>query len=68
MKKIRYYLAVIALLATLSGPALQVFGAGSMANTASSQHTSASFAAGHTTKFVRVGRYPPCPSGGTSDC
>lgn len=56
MKKIRYYLAVIALLATLSGPALQVFGA--------------SFAAAHTTTTGSVSIRPniPCPSGGTSDC
>ena len=59
MKKIRYYLAVIALLATLSVPVL----AGSMANAAAS----ASFAAGHTTQSVAVKRNPPCPVQGI-DC
>ena len=60
MKKIRYYLAVIALLATLSVPVL----AGAMATAASS----ASFAAGHTTQSVAVKRLGPCPAGGTIDC
>ncbi|HKV60056.1 MAG TPA: hypothetical protein VJO32_17325 [Ktedonobacteraceae bacterium] len=59
MKKIRYYLAVIALLATLSVPVL----AGSLANAAAS----ASFAAGHATHSVAVKRTPPCPVIGT-DC
>ena len=59
MKKIRYYLAVMALLATLSVPVL----AGSMANATSG----ASFAAGHTTQSVAVKRLGPCPVQGT-DC
>ena len=67
MKKLRYYLAIIALAATLSGPALQ--GMGSMANAASSQHTSsvsASFVAGKSSKSVAIRRYPPC--GSVWDC
>ena len=67
MKKLRYYLAIIALAAALSGPALQGLGAGSMANAASSRHVSSSFVAGKSTRSLAFGRYPPCPVQGT-DC
>ena len=68
VKKLRYYLAIIALAATLSGPALQGLGAGSMANAASSRHVSSSFVTGKSTRSLAFGRYPPCPSGGSIDC
>ncbi len=58
MKKIRCFLAVIALVATLGGFSLQ--GMGSIANATSSRNVSSigsSFA---------VGRYPPC--GSSWDC
>ena len=59
MKKIRYSLVVMALLATLGGFSVPVLG--SMANAASSQHVSAAVTAGHTTGAVAVKRNPPCP-------
>ena len=62
MKKLRYYLAIIALAATLSGPALLGIGAGSLANAAFSRHASSVSA-----QFA-FNRYPPCPGGGTYDC
>jgi hypothetical protein len=62
MKKIRCFLAAIALVATLSGPVLQGMGAGSMANAASSRHVSSVSA-----QFA-INRYPPCPVPGTNDC
>jgi hypothetical protein len=62
MKKIRCFLAAIALVATLSGPALQGMGVvGSLANAASSRHASSVSA-----QFA-VKRYPPCPHP-TMDC
>jgi hypothetical protein len=67
MKKLRYCLAIIALAAALSGPALQGLGAGSMAHAASSRHVSSSFVAGKSTRSLAFGRYPPCPVLGT-DC
>jgi len=69
MKKIRCYLAVIALLATLSGSSLQ--GLASMAHAASSRQASAAsapFVAGKSTKSVAVRPDPPCPGSGTWDC
>jgi len=67
MKKIRYYLAVIALAATLSGPFLQV--SGSMANAASGRHAGSSFAAGQSTRSVASRhRYSICPVPGVNDC
>ena len=55
MKKIRCFLAVIALVATLSGFSIQ--GMGSLANAASSQHASTPFVAGQ----VAARPYWPCP-------
>ncbi len=68
MKKIRCYLAAIALLATLSGPALLGMGLGSMANAASSRHVSSSFVVGTLTRSVAFKHYPPCPFPSTHDC
>jgi uncharacterized membrane protein len=62
MKKIRCFLAAIALVASLSVPILLGTGAGSMANAASSRHASSVSA-----QFA-INRYPPCPTGGTNDC
>ena len=62
MQKIRCFLAAIALVASLSGPALQAMGAGSLANAAFSRHTSSVSA-----QFA-INRYPPCPGGGSYDC
>ena len=66
MKKIRYSLVVMALLATLGGFSVPVLG--SMANAASSQHVSAAVTAGHTTGAVAVKRLGPCPVLGANDC
>ena len=62
MNKIRCFFAIIALVATLSGLSLQGIGAASLANAASSQHTSA------ISSPVALKIYGPCPGGGTSDC
>jgi len=71
MKKIRCYLAAIALLATLSGlPLLQGMGLASLTNTASSRHASsatAPFVVGQSTKPVAYTRNWPCPWAG-ADC
>jgi len=64
MKKIRCYLATIALTATLGGPALLGIGVGSIANAASIRHTnsvSSSFVAGKSTRSVAVKPLGPCP-------
>ena len=70
MKKIRCFLAAIALLVSLSGPALQGIGAGPMTNAASSLHASsvsAPFVVGKSTKLVAFKPYWPCPVPGY-DC
>ena len=64
MKKIRCYLAAIALAATLSGPALLGIGVGSIVNTASSGHTSSlssSFVAGKLSRSIAFKPLWPCP-------
>src|SRR5437764_840164 len=68
MNKICRHLAAIALLVTLSGPALLGIGLGSVANAASSQHVSSSFAAGTLTRSVASIRYAPCPYPSAHDC
>ena len=60
MKKIRCFLAAIALVASLSVPLLQ--GMGAVANAAFSRHASS------VSSQFAVNRYPPCPGGGTYDC
>jgi hypothetical protein len=62
MNKIRCFFVSIVLLATLSGLSLQ----GSVANAAASQHASAPFVAGKSTRLVAVRFDPPC--GGAWDC
>ncbi len=64
MKKIRCFLAAIALLATLSGFSLQ--GIGSIANAASNQHVSAA-SSSFTVGQLVVRPYWPCPAPDT-DC
>lgn len=66
MRKIRYYLTLITLLASLSG--FTFLGAGSLANTASLQHISASSVAGKSTQSVARLFKPPCPGYGSNDC
>ncbi len=71
MKKIRCYLAAIALLATLSGLPLQGLGSGLMANAASSRHASSvssPFVVGKLTRPEALRLHPPCGGGGTNDC
>jgi hypothetical protein len=69
MKKIRCYLAAIALAAALSGPFfLQAMGSGSMANAASSHYASSVSApsvVGKSTRSEAIIR-PPC--GLANDC
>jgi hypothetical protein len=68
MKKIRYSLATIALLATLSAlPLLQGMGLASLANTATSRHVTASSVVGQSTKSEAYKPNWPCPTAG-SDC
>ena len=61
MKKIRCYLAVIALAATLGGPTFLGIGAGSLANVASSQHVSTASLAGKSATSVAFKPLWPCP-------
>ena len=68
MKKIRCYLAIVALIATLSGSSLLGVGSTAMAHAAASQHASsvsASFVAGKLTRSEAIIR-PPC--GWAADC
>ena len=66
MKKIRSFLVVIALVATLGGFSIQ--GLGSMANTAG-YHAGSSVAAGQSSRSIAsVHRYPICPVPGHIDC
>jgi hypothetical protein len=68
MKKIRSFLAVIALAATLLSGLLPLgMGLGSLANQASNRHASSSFVVGQSTKSVAAVRQPPCPYSG-ADC
>ena len=67
MKRIRYSLATIALLATLGGSLLQGMGLASLANTATSRHVTASSVAGHSAKLVASLYKPPCAYAG-ADC
>ncbi len=67
MKRIRYSLATIALVATLCGSFLQGIGLASMANTASSRHINSSFVVGQSTHSVASLHKPPCPWVG-ADC
>jgi hypothetical protein len=67
MKKIRYALATIALVATLGASFLQGIGLASMANAASSRHTNSSFVVGQSTHSVAFLHKPPCPWSG-ADC
>ena len=71
MQKIRYYLAVIALLGTLIGSLVQGMGLGSMANAASSRHASSvssSVVVGQLTSSAFAKPYVPCTVPSLSDC
>ena len=67
MKKIRSLLAVIALVATLSGPFF-VQASGSMASAASPHAGSAVAARQSTQSMAVIKRYGPCPVPGSIDC
>ena len=67
MKKIRYSLATIALVATLGGFFPLGMGLGSLANATASRHATASSVVGHSAKPVASLHKPPCPWVG-SDC
>jgi hypothetical protein len=67
MKKIRYSLATIALVATLCGSFLQGIGLASVAITATSRHASSSFVVGQSTKSEAYKPAWPCPAIGP-DC
>jgi len=68
MKKVRCYLAAIALVVTLSGPLILGLGSISLANAASSQHVRITSAAGQSTRSVAFKPLGPCPMGGSMDC
>ncbi len=67
MKRIRYSLATIALIAALSGLLPLGTGLGSLANAASSHHASSPFVVGQSAKSVAFKPNWPCPSAGP-DC
>lgn len=60
MRKIRYGLTLVALLASLIGSAFLGLGSSPLASIASSQHA--------TTHTVALIRRPPCPGIGSDDC
>lgn len=66
MKKIRFFLATCALLATLSGSVL--LGTGSMASAAASWHVSSPAASAQMVKSVAFRPDGPCPVPGEDDC
>ena len=68
MKRIRCYIATIALVATLGGPFVQGVVFGPVANVTSIQHVTSSFVAGKSAKLIAVRPYWPCPVPGVSDC
>ncbi len=61
MKKVRSYLAVFALVATLSGSIILGTGLGSLANTVSSHHVSAASVAGKSTQTAFYKPWCPIP-------
>ena len=67
MNKVRRSLAVIALVATLSGLSLQGIGASSLATMVANQH-SHTISASQSAKQVAFKIHPPCPTGGVNDC
>lgn len=69
MKKLRAFLAVIALLATMIGVSLQGMGATSLASTASS-HLNSPSASVQVAKSLAYRPAPQgaCPYGGETDC
>lgn len=67
MNKIRCFLAVIALVATLGGLSLQGIGASSLATATASQHTHA-ISSTFSAKSVALKIYGPCPIGNEMDC
>lgn len=66
MKRIRSFLAIIALVATLSGPFF-IQASGSMAS-AASHYAGSPVAAGHTTGAVAFRPLGPCIVIGSIDC
>lgn len=69
MKKLRYALVVIALVATGSGSILlQGMGAGAMANAASSRHVNSTLVVGKSAGSVAFRPKGQCPGATTSDC
>jgi hypothetical protein len=66
MKKIRCFLAIMALLAALSGFSLQ--GSGAMANAVSSGHASSVSVPAVAGKSVALRIYGQCPGATSNDC
>lgn len=68
MRKIRYGLTLITLLASLSGFTFFGLGSGPLATTASSQHVTASSVAGTSSRSIAIIIKPYCPVPGSLDC
>jgi hypothetical protein len=68
MKRVRYVLATIAFIVTLSGPIILGVGTGSLASAASSQHVGSTVATGQSMRSIAFKRLGPCPTGGSDDC
>lgn len=64
MKKIRCYLAAIALVITLGGSVILDMGTGSLAKAASSQHVSAAALVGKSTQAAAYRPLGWCPTAG----
>lgn len=69
MKKVRSFLATIALIATLGGLSLTGMGAGTLAHaTAHASSVHAVSVVGQGTSSLAYKPYGQCPGGGTNDC
>lgn len=68
MRKIRYSLTLITLMASLSGFTFFGLGSASLARTAASHHVTASSVTGTSTRSIAIIIKPFCPGQTTNDC
>ena len=68
MTKIRRFVAIAALAATLTGLAVPGIGANLLANPVAHQHISSPVSASQSARLVALKIYGPCPLGGENDC
>lgn len=68
MRKIRYGLTLIALLASLSGFTFFGLGSGPLATTTASQHVTASSVTGKSSQSIAIIMKGYCPGSASIDC